>query len=242
MKKILPILFVLIAVSATGQWRIDVESGVAFQSYNDVRIPGKTGTLFSFTDDFELQTPVIPIRLHIGYSITEKDHLFGLFAPLGLNYEGEAPFDISFQGVQFLQGQFIEGFYKFNSYRLGYRRDVVTGERWTFGIGFTAKIRDARVKLTSGEMSDKKDDLGFVPLLQLHLAYRVNDFTAMITGDGLAGGPGRAFDFFAGGALSVNDFLAVKAGYRIIEGGANVDAVYNFTLINIVAVGAVFSF
>jgi hypothetical protein len=242
MKKLLPLFILLLAIPAKAQWRVDVESGVAFQSYNDLRIPNKTGTSFSFTDDFELQTPVIPLRLNITYSLTDKDHLFGLFAPLGLNYEGEAPFDINFQDTHFLQGQFIEGFYKFNSYRLGYRRDVITGERWTFGIGFTAKIRDARVQLTSGEVSDKKDDLGFVPLLHLHLAYRVNDFTAMITGDGLAGGPGRAFDFFAGGELSVNDFLAVKAGYRIIEGGADVNTVYNFTLINIATVGAVFTF
>jgi hypothetical protein len=242
MKNLLPFLLFLLVIPAKAQWSIDLESGFIFQSYNDVRIPNKTGTLFSFTDDFELSGPVVPFRLTAGYSFSEKDHVFALYAPLGVNYEGDAPFDITFQQVQFAEGQFVEGFYKFNSYRLTYRRDVLTTDRWTLGVGFTAKIRDARVKLTSGEVSDKKDDLGFVPLLHLHAAYRLKGWTACITGDGLAGGPGRAFDVFAGARVPVTDFLDVKAGYRLLEGGANVDAVYNFTLINFVAVGAVFAF
>jgi hypothetical protein len=242
MKKILLFLGLVLCTGTYAQWSIDVESGLVFQSYNDVRIPNKTGTLFSFNNDFELQGPVIPLRITAGFSFSEKDHVFALYAPLGVNYEGEAPFDIAFQQVQFTQGQFIEGFYKFNSYRLTYRRDVLVTGRWRLGIGFTAKIRDARVKLTSGEVSDKKDDVGFVPLLHLHAAYHLNGWTAFITGDGLAGGPGRAFDFFAGGKIKMNDFLAVKAGYRLLEGGANVDAVYNFTLINFALVGVIFEF
>ena len=30
----------------------------------------------------------------------------------------------------FDEGQMIDGFYKFNSYRLGYLRDVLTSDRW----------------------------------------------------------------------------------------------------------------
>jgi hypothetical protein len=56
----------------------------------------KQGTTFSFTDDFELRGPVIPVRLTLSYTFAEKNHLHGLFAPLGLNYEGVAPYDIVF--------------------------------------------------------------------------------------------------------------------------------------------------
>jgi len=34
-----------------GRWRIDFETGAAVSGYNDVRIPGDTGTKFSLTDD-----------------------------------------------------------------------------------------------------------------------------------------------------------------------------------------------
>jgi hypothetical protein len=243
MKKTILLFALTITFSGTyAQWSLDIESGLPFQSYNDVRIPNETGTTFSFTDDFELQGPVIPFRLLIGFTFAEKNHLFALFAPLGLKYEGIAPFDISFQQSLFTEGQQIEGFYKFNSYRLGYRRDLLRSDRWTFGVGFTAKIRDAQVKLSSSGMSEQKDDLGFVPLLHIFAAYEFDRWMLYLDGDGLAGGPGRAFDFFLGGRMKITNNLSARLGYRILEGGADVSEVYNFTLINFAAAGLAWEF
>jgi hypothetical protein len=243
MKKTILLFALTITFSGTyAQWSLDIESGLPFQSYNDVRIPNETGTTFSFTDDFELQGPVIPFRLLIGFAFAEKNHIFALFAPLGLNYKGIAPYDISFQQSLFSEGQQIEGFYKFNSYRLGYRRDLLRSDRWTLGVGFTAKIRDAQVKLSSEGMSDQKDDLGFVPLLHVFAAYEFDRWMLYLDGDGLAGGPGRAFDFFLGGRMKFTNNLSAKLGYRILEGGADVSEVYNFTLINFAAAGLAWEF
>ncbi len=237
-KRITLLLILSISYSAIySQLRLDIETGIPFQGYNEVRIPNEPGTTFDFNKDFELQGPVIPLRLKLNYTFAEKNHLFALFAPLGLNYEGAAPFNIDFQQSLFTQGQMIEGFYKFNSYRLGYRRDVLKSDGWTIGVGFTAKIRDARVQLSSGGLSDKKDDLGFVPLLHLFASREFERWMLYLEGDGLAGGPGRAFDFFLGGSFNITDNLSGKAGYRILEGGADVTDVYNFTLINFVSAG-----
>ncbi len=240
LKRTVILLLVLVSCPvAQAQLRLDIETGLPFQGYNEVRIPNATGTTFDFNKDFELQGPVIPLRLRVSYSFAERNHLFGLFAPLGLNYEGPAPFDIRFQQSLFTRGQMIEGFYKFNSYRLGYRRDVLQSDGWTIGVGFTAKIRDARVQLSSGEMSDKKDDLGFVPLVHLFASREFERWMIYLEGDGLAGGPGRAFDFFVGSSFKITDNLSGKAGYRILEGGADVSDVYNFTLINFATIGLV---
>ncbi len=241
------ILIILIAVFSTlpasGQWSVEVESGLSFQSYNDVRIPNQSGTTFGFNEDFELQGPVIPFRLRLNFTFYEKNHFSALFAPLALDYEGSAPFDIQFQSTLFEQGEYIRGFYKFNSYRLGYRRDFLQTENWTLGIGFTTKIRDARVKLSTAELSDKKDDLGFVPLLNIYAAYHHNNLTFWLDGDGLAGGPGRAFDVFMGakGPLLDNKLL-IKGGYRLLEGGADVSDVYNFTLVHFAVLGLIWNF
>jgi hypothetical protein len=243
MKKTILLFALTITFSGTyAQLSLDIESGLPFPGYNDVRIPNETGTTFSFTDDFELQGPVIPFRLLIGFAFAEKNHIFALFAPLGLNYKGIAPYDISFQQSLFSEGQQIEGFYKFNSYRLGYRRDLLRSDRWTLGVGFTAKIRDAQVKLSSEGMSDQKDDLGFVPLLHVFAAYEFDRWMLYLDGDGLAGGPGRAFDFFLGGRMKFTNNLSAKLGYRILEGGADVSEVYNFTLINFAAAGLAWEF
>lgn len=235
------LFFSFISYSGFAQWSLDIEAGIPFQGYNEVRIPNATGTTFDFSKDFELDGLVIPFRIRPGYSFG-KNHIFGLYAPLGINYSGPSPRTIQFQQSKFPQGEQIQGFYQFNSYRLTYRRDIVQSDQWTIGIGFTAKIRDATVELTSEGRTDRKDDVGFVPLLHIYTAYHFDNWTAYLEGDGLAGGPGRAFDFFLGAKAPLNNNLSLKGGYRILEGGAAIDEVYNFTLINFAMIGVIWEF
>ncbi len=227
-----------LSTTAHAQWTLDLETGVAFQGYNKVRIPNKEGTAFDFTKDFQTKGPVIPFRARLGYSLNEKNHFILLYAPLSIKYEGPAPYDISFQDSNFPQGTEVSGDYKFNSYRFTYRRDLVRGMNWIFGVGLTAKIRDARVSLSNeGGLRDWKSDVGFVPLLHIFTEYRYRNYSFYMEGDGLAGGPGRAFDFFLGGRVALSKFVSAKIGYRILEGGANINEVYNFTLVNYASVG-----
>ncbi|MBR9776346.1 MAG: hypothetical protein GYB55_15525 [Cytophagales bacterium] len=230
-----------IAIPLKAQITIDAETGLVFPGYNDVRIPNNSGTLFSFQDDFEAEGPVIPFRVRLGYTFNEKNHIYALYAPLGINYNGTPNKDINFQSSVFIQGEALDGYYKFNSYRLTYRRDIIASGNWLVGIGFTGKIRDAQVRLTNEQgLEDKKDDLGFVPLLHLYTSYDLgNDHLIYFEGDGLAGGPGRAFDLFLGTKLPLTEQLAIKAGYRYLEGGADVDEVYNFTLVQFAVAGLI---
>ncbi len=234
------IVFVFFSLNElSAQWGFDIESGLVFQSYNDVRIPNETGTLFSFTDDFKSGGNVIPIRLRVNYSIGDMNHFSFLFAPLNIDYQGEPPFDIQFQQTLFEAGKPIFGFYKFNSYRLTYRRDLLRSENWSFGLGLTAKVRDALIRLTTGTIRDNKSDLGFVPLLHTKIAREEEKWSVFLKGDALAGGPGRAIDVFIGGTYLLVDGFSVKAGYRILEGGADIDEVYNFTMIHFASLGAI---
>ena len=240
------IIVLIIAITCTNyiysQLSFDFETGLAFQSYNDVSIPNKDGTRFNFNEDFDIQGPVIPLRFRVGYSFAEKNHFFALYAPLSINYTGNSPKDIVFQQSIFAKGEFINGFYKFNSYRLTYRRDLLKNDKWIFAIGFTAKIRDASIKLSTNNLSDKKDDLGFVPLLHIFAGYSFEKFSVFIEGDGLAGGPGRAFDFFIGTKIPINKHINIKGGYRILEGGADVSTVYNFTMVQFINCGVILEF
>ncbi len=222
---------------ALAQWSFDAEFGLAFQNYNEVRIPNEGGTLFDFNKDFDLEGPVLPFRIRVGYSLNEKNHFFALYAPLTVRYSGAAPRDIQFEDLLFAEGSDIDGLYRFNSYRLTYRRDLLITDHWVLGLGFTAKIRDARVQLESQGVIDRSDDFGFVPLLHLYAAYRSGPWQVYFEGDGLAGGPGRAFDLFGGALYQIDDHIQAKAGYRLLEGGANVSQVYNFTLVQFAIVG-----
>ncbi len=244
MKKIL-VLFTISFLFFTvhSQFEIGVESGLVFEGYNDVRIPNNpNATEFNFSDDFELQGIVIPLRITLGYTFLDKNHLILLYAPLDVDYSAQIPFDINFQNTLFPGGQVVEVYYKFNSYRLTYSRDLFTRPNWSLRLGFTAKIRDARVRLSTENQSAKKDDLGFVPLLRIYTSYDFNRVKIFLEGDGLAGGPGRAFDFILGSHYYLSDQLSVKAGYRILEGGADVDEVYNFALFHFAAIGVGYEF
>lgn len=92
---------------------------------------------------------------------------------------------------------------------------------------------DATIALSQGSTSSRKDDVGFVPLLHLagdwHLG---SDVKLSLDVDGLAGGPGRAIDGSAKLGYDLDDEWSVRAGYRTVEGGPDVDEVYAFAWIN----------
>src|SRR5690554_1776486 len=221
------LLFIFVLPKAYGQFTLDVESGVAFQESNEIRIFNNRGTLFDFKKDIDIQGPVIPVRVRISYTFNEKNHLFALWAPLQVKYQGAAPRTIQFQDAQFAQGSNINGLYRFNSYRLTYRRDVVQTDNWTLGVGLTGKIRDASVQLEDDQAGrvERNDNVGFVPLLHLYAAYDFGGAAVYFEGDGLAAKQGRAFDLFLGTQIPSGERLAIKAGYRVLEGGTDSDEV-----------------
>jgi hypothetical protein len=53
---------------------------------------------------------------------------------------------------------------------------------------------------------------------------------------------GRAEDVFVGARYRASDGLALSAGYRLIEGGADVDEVYTFAAFHHLALGATWRF
>ena len=60
--------------------------------------------------------------------------------------------------------------------------------------------------------------------------------------EGLAGGPGRAFDVALKVGYDVNHRWGITAGYRTVEGGADIEEVYNFAWFQYAVVSGVFRF
>jgi hypothetical protein len=238
------ILFLLLffPVSAWCDWFFDAEGGYVWPSYIDVRIPNETGTLFSLTDDLPAESRLV-YRLRLGYQFHPKHSLSVLFAPLSLDAQGSVDKDISFNGDFFPANTDLEAFYMFNSYRLTYRFDFINSKKWKVGLGFTAKIRDAEVSLKDEEKRSSNTDVGFVPLLNVRVEWMfIKKMGLLLEGDALVspGGQGRAEDVLLALMYRINDSFSLKAGYRILEGGADVESVYNFTLLNYVIAGVVF--
>jgi len=244
----IPSLVLLLAVlappaaAADSRWRLDLESGAAFNGMNDIAIPGDTGTRFSLTESFEVK-PAAFFRLRLTFELSRRHHLTALFAPLRFRASGPAPQAIRYFGAEFEAGAPIEATYRFNSYRLTYRYRLVDAARWTIDLGFTAKIRDAAIKLSSGALQPEKKNVGFVPLIHFRVEHVLSDKAGLLLeGDALAAPQGRAEDVLLAFLYKIADSVTLKAGYRVVEGGADNAEVYSFALIHYPSVGLIWSF
>ncbi|MGN6601181.1 MAG: hypothetical protein ACTHK8_01955 [Ginsengibacter sp.] len=221
---------------------VDVESGLVFTGYNDVRIPGDQGTRFSLKNDLKPETKIF-YRLRAGYIFNSRHTVSLLYAPLETKSKGSVVNDIYFAGVTFPANRQLNGTYKFNSYRLTYRYDIISKTRVVFGLGFTAKIRDARIRLSSSDLTAEKTNVGFVPIINFRLLWRMNEkIGLLLDGDALAAPQGRAEDVLIAATFKVSKNFLIRAGYRILEGGADNDEVYNFALFHYASVGMAYTF
>ena len=221
---------------------LDIETGAIFSGYNDVRIPGDEGTLFSLSEDLEADADFF-YRIRLFYSFNERHHLGVLYAPLSINSSGQLNRDLRFRDETFPANSQLQTTYKFNSYRLIYRYDFLRKEKITIGAGFTAKIRDAKIAVKGDGREAEKTNVGFVPIIHFRLLWKFSEkFNLLLDGDALAAPQGRAEDILAALTFKASEKIELKAGYRILEGGADNDEVYNFTLVNYASIGAIFHF
>jgi hypothetical protein len=227
---------------AQDRWRIDFENGAAISGYNDVGIPGNTGTRFSMTDDLSSDTEYF-WRVRADFRFAPKHVLSGLIAPLTINSSGTFDAPVDFAGATFAPGVQTDGTWTFNSYRVTYRYEPWRKDTWMFGFGVSVKVRDAVIRLESNGTAAEKTDLGVVPLINFKFERRLGSRAAfLLEGDALAAPQGRAEDIFAGLVFDAGKQWLIKAGYRFLEGGADNDEVYTFAAVHYVAAGVVFRF
>jgi hypothetical protein len=231
------ILFGSITGTCWARFTADVETGLVFSGYNDVRIPGDTGTLFSLSQELETERSVF-FRLKLGYVIARRHSVTLLIAPLRLSGEGRVNRDILFEDRDFPANTPLESTYRFDSYRIGYRYHFFESRPLEFGAGVTLKLRDASIKLAADNQTAEKKNTGFVPLINFMATWKpTQHFSLLLDGDALAAPQGRAEDVLLALRYSPSSRVGLKLGYRILEGGADVDEVYSFALVNYLVVG-----
>jgi hypothetical protein len=215
---------------------VELEGGPAWQSYNDVEIPNDgTATRFSLSD-LAGSGPWPAGRLYVTWNRGERHGLRLLLAPFSLTERAALDLPTRFAGASFGAGIPTKATYTFNSYRLSYRYRVQDGERTSAWVGVTAKVRDAVIALAQEDVSGRKDDLGFVPLVHVAGELRFTPgWRLTLDADGLAGGPGRAVDAALQIGYDLAESWTVRAGYRVVEGGADVPEVYTFAWLHYAA-------
>ena len=166
-----------------------------------------------------------------------------LLAPFGYTETGTFNKDVFFVDQTFVTGQATEASYRFNSYRATYRYLFYRDESWRWRIGVTAKVRDAEITLKQAGTSASDSNTGFVPLLNLYGEYRPADrWNLILDFDGLASPQGRALDIGLIARYDLSRQWFVGGGYRMLEGGADNDEVYNFAWFNYLLLSAGYRF
>ncbi|NNL31178.1 MAG: hypothetical protein HKO77_09155 [Gemmatimonadetes bacterium] len=218
---------------------IELEGGSAWQSRNEVQIPNnETADRFSLAD-LAGSGAWPAARVYVTWNVSDRHGIRLLLAPFSLTETGLVDASLRFAGATYDEATPVTATYTFNSYRLSYRWRFHDASRTTAWLGLTAKIRDATVRLEQESTRSRKDDLGFVPLLHLAADWRPTErWTLSLDGDGLAGGPGRAFDASLKLGLELDRDWRLSVGYRTVEGGADVEEVYNFAWLHYAVVSA----
>jgi hypothetical protein len=230
---------VCFSAQVKAQLNFDIEGGISTTVYNDVRIPGSGGTFISLYDELDSKS-IFFSRIRVGYQFGKRSEILALYAPLTFNYKGSVDNDIIFQGETYPTGTIINATYKFNSYRLTYRYYLLKNDKLTAGIGLTLKVRDALIGIRGGGLESQKTDLGLVPLINFNLHWKpLNRIGILVDGDALAAPQGRAEDVLVALTFKATENFTVKAGYRILEGGADNATVYTFSMFQYGVLGVI---
>jgi len=207
---------------------LEIEGGPWWVSRNDVRIPSATGTDFSMLD-VTGAGPHGSVRVAATIRLAARHGLRMVAAPLRATGTGAFSAPVAFAGRTFEAGVPTEGIYQFNTYRLGYRYALHQGRDWQVEIGAALLTRDAKIELRQGTTTARDTDLGFVPLASFGVNRRLSDRAWLVIDvEGLGSKQGRAVDAAVKLAIALSAGWTLGAGYRTIEGGADVESVYNF--------------
>jgi len=228
---------------ASAQAFIDIEGGVAFTGYNDVAIPADTGSTISLKDDIA-SDPALALRTRVGYAFGGRHTVSILIAPLTVYGSGTLDKDVSYQDKTFAAGSSVHSTYRFDSYRLTYRYDVVSSDALTLSLGLTGKIRSADIAIMDDSGYAHRSDLGVVPLINFGLRWDfAKPFGVLLDGDALVSPYGRAEDVLFAFQYAPTDRVTWRLGYRVLEGGSDGGGdVYTFALFHYAVAGLRVSF
>lgn len=243
-QKMMMIVFLLLGVVSRpyAQSVLDVETSIVISGYNDVAVPGDNGTRFSLTEDLDAdQTGAF--RLRYGKTLSERHWIGVLVAPLTIKSHGTLAKSVDFDGTTFPEGSSVDAKFRFDSYRFIYRYHLHQSDVFQASIGGALKVRSAEIRLESEGRKAEKENIGLVPLLSFDVTFKpFEKIHFLIDGEALAAPQGRAEDVLFAVKYRVNDSLSFKTGYRLLEGGADNDEVYTFSLFHYFLVGAAWSF
>jgi len=231
------LVFIFFPIYASAEFITSLQGAAVYSTGNDVALPGDTGSRFSYTDDLDSGIIFSP-RIEAGYEFADRHYTGFMASTLRLEADGTFDRNIKFDDKLFTAGTEVKAKFRFDSYRATYRYMFISDSSIKLGAGITGKIRNAEISLEGGGQEGGLTNTGTVPLLNYYLELIISPQYSLLTYGDAAWSPyGRAEDIFAGLIYRVNENTALIAGYRMLEGGSDIDTVYTFSMFHYAVFG-----
>lgn len=213
------------AFAFSNKGQINFEIGSAKSLDNNFSLPNQTSNEINLDNGNSLSYYRIKGRLNL----KNDSFLYFLYAPFATDYNFQSNKNFKFDNSNFSSNQNTKVDYKFNSYRVGYFKELSLKNNIKYWIGGVLKVRDARIKIYQNNLSDSYSNIGIVPLLGVGIEYFINNNISLFSHIDAAGfWQGYAYDFNSEIRYRLNDKNALGLGYRTFGGGVDNDKLMNF--------------
>ncbi len=180
------ITFLLLAWSTTGWaadrpetgFRLELEFGPLIQRDNALAAPPEGGSLLDFSEFQERGVFTAQSTLTM-FARGQSDWSF-VTSPLELRNRVQFEDPIDFANVGFAPDTDTATRFRFNEFRLRYRKQVLERGRWDVRLGASLAYQETRVNLLQGPVTAQVEDSRLVPLVHAAVIYPFADEVDLI--------------------------------------------------------------
>jgi len=205
--------------------QINLEIGRSKTLDNNFSLPNQSSNEINLPDKKYLNSYRLKGRLNL----KNDTFLYFLYAPFATDYSFESNKIFKFDNTIFSSNKNTKVDYEFNSYRIGYFKELSYKDSFKYWIGGVLKVRDAKIRVSQDGLSDSYSNIGIVPLLGLGAEYFMSKKISLFSHIDAAGfGQGYAYDVNAEIRYKINNKNSLGLGYRKFGGGVDNDKLMNF--------------
>jgi hypothetical protein len=218
---------------------INFEIGSSNSLDNNFSLPNQNTNEINLPDKKYLKS----YRIKGILNIKNDKFLYFLYAPFATDYNLKSSKSFKFNNTNFNNNQNTKVDYKFNSYRVGYFKELSFKNNLKYWVGGVLKVRDAKIKVSQNSLSDSYSNIGVVPLLGFGIKYFINNDISLFSHIDASGfSKGYAYDFNAEARYRINNKNYTGLGYRTFGGGVDNSKLMNFARFEILYANYNFSF
>ena len=229
MKKIFSVLLILFSALELSPKKamanyMNLEVGRVKVNHNYFQLPNKDENKVNLQDD----KYSFSHRINAKIDLEKNSFLYLVYAPSETNYNFVSNKSFQFNNTNFSANSNTEVSYKFNSYRLGYFKKFQHEDKLKYWFGGILNVRDAKIKVRQGDVTDSYSNVGLVPLLGAGAEYYLTKNLSIL-------GHIDSLGFTQGYAYDANSEIKYRlksnslgVGYRTVGGGVDNDELMNF--------------